>query len=117
VVNAHAVKDMQEYDINLIVVINGDFVLVPSCESVIYNQCICMGCATQVDVSCIEGKWDVGPLHLDHWAGEGYMIESLVMVLHLSLFLKLGDRPSDDHVDDSFEEWVDKFFLFGWRRG
>jgi hypothetical protein len=39
-----------------------------------------MGCAVEVDVSCVKGEWYVGPLCLNDWPGEGYMIDPSIVV-------------------------------------
>jgi hypothetical protein len=84
-VNAHAIKGVQEYDTSLATVIDDDFVQVPSYDSIIYNHYVYMGRAVHVDISCIEGKREVGPLCLDHGADEGYIFDPSVIFLILSL--------------------------------
>jgi hypothetical protein len=59
------------------------------------------GCAAKVVVSCVEGEWGVIPLHLDHGANGGNMIDPSVVVFLLSFVLKLCVGPFGDYMGES----------------
>jgi hypothetical protein len=70
-----------------------------------------MGRTEEVDISCIEGEWHVGPLRLDDGPGGGYMVYPSIVVFLLSFGFKLRAGPSSDHVDYSPEGLIGKVFL------
>jgi hypothetical protein len=55
VVDAHLVEGMQKNDVGLASVVNEDLVQLPACHIATDDECVCVGRATTVDVSCIEG--------------------------------------------------------------
>jgi hypothetical protein len=63
---AHAIEGVNEYDVDLTTIVNEDLVQVPSGDIAVYHQRICVGRATKINVPCVEGKRDMGPLFLDH---------------------------------------------------
>jgi hypothetical protein len=75
-----------------------------------------MGCAAQVDISGVEGQRHVGPLRLHDWAGDGDVVDALVVVPLLSLRVEVDAGPPSDHVDDSAIRLISEVFLF-WRLG
>lgn len=79
-------EGMQEHGISLAAIIDEYFVEVPPCNSEIYDQCVCMGCTAEVDVSCVEGEWHMRPLCLNHGSGEGYMVYPLIAVFFIVWF-------------------------------
>jgi hypothetical protein len=86
---AHAIEGMQQNDVCLPAIVDNYFVQIPSCYSTVDHQGIDMGRAAEVDVSCIEGKWYMGPLCLNDWPGEGYMIDPSIVFLLLSFCVEL----------------------------
>jgi hypothetical protein len=65
-------------------------VQVPACHAAVDYHGIDVGCATQVDVSGVEGKRHMGPLRLHDWAGDGDMVDAAVVVPLLSLYVEVG---------------------------
>ena len=108
---AHTVECVQENDVCLATIIDEYFVQIPPCDSTIYHQRVCMGHTVEVDISCIEGEWHVGPLRLDDGPSEGYMVYPSVVVFLLSFCLEPRAGPSKDHVDCSPKEFIGEVFL------
>jgi hypothetical protein len=54
-IDAHAIKGMQEDDVSLASIVDEDLMQLPSYHIAADNKCICMRCTTEVDISCIEG--------------------------------------------------------------
>jgi hypothetical protein len=102
---------MQENDICLAAIIDKYFVQVPPCHSTIYHQRVCMGHTAEVNISCVEGEWHMGPLRLNDGASEGYVVYPSVVIFLLSFCLKLTAGPSGDHVDYSSKGLIGKVFL------
>jgi hypothetical protein len=77
-----------------------------------------MGRAVKVQVPCIKGEWDMGPLRLNYLSIDSNVVHPLIVVLFMALVLKVRTGPSSDHVDDLSEWWLGEviFLLWGWRR-
>jgi hypothetical protein len=70
------------------------------------------GCATQVDISGIEGQRHVGPLRLHNWAGDSDVVDASVVVPLLSLHVEVDAGPPSDHVNGSAILLISEVFLF-----
>jgi hypothetical protein len=57
------------------------------------NHGVDVGCATQIDVSGVEGQWHMGPLRLHDWTGDGDVVDVAVMVPLLSLRVEVDAGP------------------------
>jgi hypothetical protein len=68
-------------------------VQVPACHAAVDNHGVDVGCAAQVDVSGVEGQWDMGPLYLQDWTGDGDVVDAAVVVPLLSLRVEVDAGP------------------------
>jgi hypothetical protein len=73
-----------------------------------------MGCAAEIDVSCVEGEWYMGPLCLNNWPSEGYVIDPLIVVFLLPFCVEFGARFSSNHVDDPSKGLIGEVLLLRW---
>jgi hypothetical protein len=48
-----------------------------------------MGRAARVNVSCIKGEWDMGPLRLDYWSRDSNVVDPSIMVLFMTFVLEV----------------------------
>jgi hypothetical protein len=85
-------------------------VQVPACHAAVDYNGVHVGCATQVDISGVEGQRHVGPLCLHEWAGDGDVVDASVVVPLLLLRVDAG--PPSDHVNDSTIRLISEVFLF-----
>jgi hypothetical protein len=54
----------------------------------------------------------MGPLRLHDWAGDGGVVDTVVVVPLLPLCVEVGARSPSDHVNDSAIRLISKVFLF-----
>jgi hypothetical protein len=101
VADAHAVEGVEENDGRLAAIVNQDFVQVLACHVAVDYHGVHVRCATQVDISSVEGQRHVGPLCLHDWAGDGDVVDASVVVPLLSLRVEVDAGPPGDHVNDS----------------
>ena len=87
---AHAIEGMQEDDVGLTAILDKYFVHIPSCYPVVDHHGVSVGRAAEVDVSCIQDKWYVGPLCLNDWPSDGYMIDPSIVFFLLPFCVELG---------------------------
>jgi hypothetical protein len=87
-------------------------VQVLACHAVVDNHGVDVGCATQVDVSGVEGQWHMGPLCLHDWTSDGDMVNAAVVVPLLSFCVEVSAGPPSDHVNDSAIRLIGEVFLF-----
>ena len=109
----HAVKGMQKNDVGLASIINDDLVQVPSSHIATDDECVRVGHAAKVDISCIKGQQHVRPLHLNDGSYDYHMINPSVVIPFCYFVLKIGARPSGDHVNHSLKGGSTKSSCFG----
>jgi hypothetical protein len=59
----------------------------------------------------VEGQQHVGPLCLHDWAGDGDVVDTLVVVPLLSLRVEVDAGPPSDHVNDAAIRLISEVFL------
>jgi hypothetical protein len=93
VADAHAVEGMEEDDVRLATIVDQDFVQVSACHTAVDYHGVNVGCAAQVNISGVEGQRHMGPLRLHDWAGDGDMVDALVVVPLLLLHVEVDAGP------------------------
>jgi hypothetical protein len=68
-------------------------VQVLACHAAVDYHSVHVGCATQVDISGVEGQRHVGPLRLHDWAGDGDVVDTSIVVPLLSLRVEVDAGP------------------------
>jgi hypothetical protein len=111
VADAHAIEGVQEDDVSLTTLVDQDFVEVLACYAAVDHHGVDMMGAAQINVSSVEGEWHMRPPCLYHWAGEGDVVNTSVVVPLLLLHVEVHAGPSSDHVDDSVVYLFGEVFL------
>jgi hypothetical protein len=109
---AHAIECVQENDVYLTTIIHEYLMQIPSCYSAVYHHGIGMGCTMEIDVSYVEGEWYLGPLCLNDWPSESYMIDSSIVVFLLLFCVDLEAGSSGNHVNDPSKGLIGEVLLF-----
>jgi hypothetical protein len=110
---AHVIEGVQEDNISLVAIVDQDFMEVPACYTAVDHHGVDVRGAAQINVSGVEGEWYMRPPCLYHWASEGDMVHTSIVVPFLPLRFKVHAGPSGDHVDDSAIWLFGEIFLLG----
>jgi hypothetical protein len=102
---------VQEDDVSLTAVVDQDFMLVLAYDAAVDHHGVDARSAARINVPGVEGEWYMRPPCLHHWAGEGDVVHTSVVIPFLPLRLEVHAGPSGDHVDDSTIWLFGKVFL------